>query len=167
MSATPVTGYSRLQIALHWTVFLLVAFQIVGHEAILRVGEALRTGAVPVAGDLTLANLHVAAGVAIFAFAAWRVFLLLTRGGPQPPESEHPALRILAKATHGILYLLLLGMPISGAAAWFGGVEAAAFAHGTAKYVLLPLVLLHVVGALAHHFVLKTDVLKRMLKPQA
>lgn len=167
MPATPVTGYSRLQTALHWTVFLLVAFQIVGHEAILRVGEAVRNSAVPASGDMTLAWLHVAAGIAIFVFAAWRVYLALTRGVPQPPESEHPALRILAKATHGGLYLLLLGMPISGAAAWFGGVEAAAFAHGMAKYVLIPLILLHVVGALAHHFVFKTDVLRRMLKPQA
>lgn len=167
MSAAPVTGYSRLQIALHWTVFLLVAFQIVGHEAILRVGTALRDNAVPAAGDVTLANLHVAAGIAIFAFAIWRVYLMLTRGGPQPPESEHPALRILAKATHGILYLLLLGMPISGAAAWFGGIEAAAFGHSMARFVLLPLILLHVVGALAHHYVFKTDVLRRMTRPQA
>lgn len=167
MSTTKVTGYSRLQVALHWMVFLLVAFQIVGHEAILRVVDATRDGAAAVAADVTLANLHVAAGVLIFAFAAWRIYLALTHGVPQPPESEHPALRILAKATHGILYLLLLGMPISGAVAWFGGVEAAGFAHGAAKYLLLPLVLLHVVGALAHHFVLKTDVLKRMTRPQA
>lgn len=166
MAAVTVTGYSRLQIALHWTVFLLVAFQIVGHEAILTVTDPLTGGSADATTRL-LANLHVVAGIAIFAFAAWRVYLAFTRGVPQPPESERPALRILAKATHGLLYLLLLGMPISGAAAWFGGVEAAAFGHATAKYVLLPLILLHVVGALAHHYVFKTDVLRRMTRPQA
>lgn len=166
MAIPRTNGYSRFQIALHWMVAALVVFQIIGHETILRTVDAFEKNALPDATDALFANLHVVAGMLIFLFAVWRIYLLVTRGAPDLPENEHPALKIVAKATHGILYLLLLGMPVSGAVAWFGGVDAAAFAHGTAKYVLMPLVLVHVLGALAHHFVLKTDVLRRMVKPE-
>ena len=84
-----------------------------------------------------------------------------------PPESEHPALQFLANLIHVLLYILLLTMPLSGAVAWFFGVEAAANAHSLARFVLLPSVLLHIAGALANHFWFKTDVLRRMMRPQA
>lgn len=167
MAIPQTTGYTRLQIALHWLVFLLVAFQILGHEAIVAVVDAAREGKAVESGQALLANLHVAAGFAIFLFVLWRVYLLVTKGAPQPPEEEHPALKLLAKATHGLLYLLLLVMVASGGAAWFGGVEFAFAVHGTMRFLLLALILLHVVGALAHHFVFKTDVLRRMTRPRA
>lgn len=167
MAVPQTSGYTRLQIAIHWMVFLLVAFQIVGHDGIEHAVDAARDGTVVESGDALFAQLHVWAGVAIFVFAVWRIYLLVTQGAPELPQNEHPALKILAKATHGILYLLLLGMPISGAAAWFGGIEPAFAAHGFARFVLLPVVALHILGALAHQFVFKTDVLRRMLQPRA
>lgn len=167
MAIPQTSGYTRLQIALHWLVFLLVAFQILAHEGIVAVVDAARDGTTASSSDALFANLHVAAGVAVFVFVLWRIYLLVTKGAPVPPEQEHPALKLLAKATHGLLYLALLIMVVSGGAAWFGGIGAAFFVHGTLRFVLLALILLHVIGALAHQYVFKTDVMRRMTRPRA
>jgi cytochrome b561 len=72
-------------------------------------------------------------------------------------------LKALATATHWLFYLLLVGMPISGATAWFAGLPQPAVAHSLAEKVLIPLILLHIVAALAQHFWFRTDVVKRMV----
>ena len=77
----------------------------------------------------------------------------------------NPLLEKLAAAVHFILYALLLVMPISGSVAWFFGIEAAGEAHSMARFVLLPAVLLHVAGALAHHFLFRDETMKRMVRP--
>ena len=70
-------------------------------------------------------------------------------------------------ATHWALYALLILMPLTGALAWFGTIEQAAFAHDVLKLPLLILTGLHVIGALFHQFILKSDVLTRMRKAQS
>lgn len=154
------TTYSRTQIALHWIVVLLVLFQIVFHEDIVQAWMARMDGTVP---NVPTPNVHALAGIAIFALMAWRLVLRLRRGVPALPANDPPVLKLAANVTHILLYVLLLGMPLSGAVAWFLGVEAAAFAHSTARLLLIPLIVLHFAAALAQHFWFKTDVLKRML----
>lgn len=154
-----VTGYTRMQVLLHWAVAALVVFQILFHEGIEELWEARMTGAAP---NVAVPTPHTIAGFVILLLMLWRVALRLRHGAPKPPESEHPALRFLAGATHIAFYVLLIGMPISGAVAWFGGLEAPAEAHSFAGKALIALVLLHFAGALAHHFVFKTGVLMRM-----
>lgn len=58
-------------------------------------------------------------------------------------------------------------MPITGALAWYLGVGVAGEVHELAKPVIIIAVALHALGALWQHFVAKTDVLMRMLRPQA
>ena len=67
--------------------------------------------------------------------------------------------------THLALYAIILAMPVTGGLAWFAGMDAMAELHGAGKVAVFVLVILHVAGALHHHFVLKTDVLRRMLRP--
>ena len=153
-------GYSRAQIALHWIVAALIVPQFVLHDGIAEAWDKLEDGIA--AGFDPLVAGHVVGGIAILALVIWRLSLRARRGAPPPPEAEHPALKLVAKATHGGLYLLLVLMPVSGLAAWFGGVEAAAEAHETMKVALLALVLLHVAGALYQQFVLKTNLMERM-----
>lgn len=160
---TAPAGYSRAQIALHWLVALLIVPQFVLHDAISAAWRAFRRGE-EIAFDPLVAA-HVFAGLAILLFVAWRLVLRARRGAPPPPEAEHPALKLVAKLTHGTLYLLLVLLPVSGGVAWFGGVEAAAEAHEVMKTALLALVVLHVLGALFHQFVLHSDVLARMKRP--
>ena len=57
-------------------------------------------------------------------------------------------------------------MPATGALAWFGGIEASAAVHRAGMLTILALLLLHIAGALYQHFVLKTDVMRRMLRAE-
>ena len=159
-------GYSGAQIALHWTVAALVVAQIVLHDGMVAAYAAGRGVGTATESELFLADLHVAFGIAVFALALLRVALRVRRGAPPPPQDEHPALRIAAKATHFALYALILLMPVTGGLAWFGGIEAMAELHGAGKAAILALVGLHVLGALYQHFYLRTDVLRRMLRPE-
>ena len=71
--------------------------------------------------------------------------------------------RLAAKFAHAFLYLLLIAMPLSGAAAYYFGVDAAGDLHADVLKVALWLLIGgHVLGALAHQFYWKTNVLRRM-----
>ena len=160
---TTPTGYSRLQIALHWLVFALIAQQYLFKDAMSaawdRVTDGLKAGFDP------LVLPHVAGGALVLIFALWRLALRARRGVPPAIEASKVQ-GILAKLTHVGLYWLMILMPVSGAVAWFGGVEAAAQGHNVLKITLLVLVALHVVGALYHQFVLRDGTLARMRRTQ-
>ena len=56
-------------------------------------------------------------------------------------------------------------MPISGALAYYGGVEAAGGPHaGPMKLLMWVLIVVHVGAVLVHQFVWKTAVAQRMTK---
>jgi len=163
--AKPVT-FSRTQIILHWTVVALIAFQFLAHDGMEHLWRASQRGGTVSASDTNLAYLHIFCGCLVLMLVLWRLVLRLTRGAPVAPEAEPVALRVVAALSHFALYALIIVLPVSGLAAWFFGVAPAAGVHLIAKTVLLPLIFLHAAGALAHHFIWKTDVLKRMLVPQ-
>ncbi len=152
--------YSRTQIILHWLIAVLVAFQIIFHEGIAAIWDDRMRGIVP---NEPSPNPHAIVGLLILALVLWRLTLRLRRGTPALPETEHPALKFVASATHWLFYLLLIGMPISGATAWFFGLPQPAQAHSLAEKLLIPLIILHILAALAQHYYFKTNVLKRML----
>ena len=159
------TGYTRAQIRLHWIVALLIVLQFVLHEPISQAWRAIRQGAEMEFSPLI--PMHVFGGLLILALVVWRLALRATHGAPPPPAAEHPTLKLAAKAAHGALYALMIGLPVSGALAWLGGVGPAAGAHGVMKTLLLALVALHVAASVYHQFVLKTDLMARMRKPTA
>lgn len=159
------TGYSRAQIVLHWAIALLIILQFVLHEPMSEAWDALQKGR-DFAFNPLIAQ-HVFGGLVILLLVVWRLGLRLRRGAPPPPEQEHPVLKLAAHATHWLFYALMILMPVSGAAAWFGGVETAADGHEAMKVVLLLLVLIHAAAALMHRFILKTGVMERMVRPQA
>ena len=159
-----VTGYNRTQIILHWIIAALVVSQFAGHEVIVEVSELIAKGqdpAIPV-----LARAHVLLGGLTLLLATWRVVLRITRGAPDLPEAESAALKMVAKTTHFLMYAAIFIMPLSGMGAWFGGQEFAANVHGIFRVVLLVSVLLHIAGAVYQQYVLKTDIIKRMMKAE-
>ena len=160
------TGYSAAQIALHWIIAVLVVAQVVLHEGMHAAYREARGGPAATEAESLMADLHVAGGIAVFLLALLRVALRLRRGAPSPPETELPILRFAAKAVHFAFYDIILLMPLTGALAWFGGVEASSAVHRTGMLAIFVLLLLHVAGALYQHFVLKTDVMRRMLRPE-
>lgn len=161
MTERPAQGYLKTQIVLHWTVAALVILQFLAHEGMEHAWDAYEDGEPVTAGPLV--GLHIATGVTILLLALWRIGLRVRYGAPGLPDNHPAVLKLIAHANHYLLYAFLIGMPLTGASAWFFGIEGAADIHSTGRTILLLLVLLHVAGALAEHFVFRTDVLRRML----
>jgi cytochrome b561 len=154
------TGYSGAQIALHW---LIAAGVVVNYVVSEGMGRALKQKLEGAEITVSIAPLHVWLGVAILVLAALRILLRLTRGGP---AAEPGAGGKAASALHGLLYLLMLGVPLGGGLAWFAGLTALAEPHALFANVLIVLAGLHAVMGLVHHYVLKDTILLRMLRPQ-
>ncbi|EQD54915.1 cytochrome B561, partial [mine drainage metagenome] len=129
--------------------------------------------------------LHKALGVTVLALVLLRLLWRLFDRHPHYP-AHMPRWQVgAAHASHALLYLLLLLLPISGwvynsasgfPLPWFGLLQLPAIApvskslahvalsvHETAFWVLAAVVLLHIVAALDHHFRHRDTVLARML----
>ncbi|MCX7303405.1 MAG: cytochrome b/b6 domain-containing protein [Hyphomicrobiales bacterium] len=161
------SGYSPTQITLHWIIAALIVVQFVAHDGMEHAWDAFEDGAAVAAGDMPMAYLHIACGLAVLVLAIARVWLRLTRGAPPLPANESAVVRIAAHGVHGVLYLLIFLVPLSGAAAWFLGLGPAGEVHQALKTVLLLVVAVHVLGALVQQFVFKSGVLTRMFRPAA
>lgn len=161
--ATP--GYSRFQIILHWSIALLMILQVLLADGMEHVTRALARGFDPQAADLILAQFHIWAGITIFVLAVPRLILRWRLGAPKTPSDEPALVRLIGQATHVVLYLAIFLMPISGAVAWFGKVELVGEAHAAVAGLVQIFIGLHIVGAIYQHFVVKSDVLRRMVRP--
>ena len=169
MSASAVNtrkGYSLAQIALHWLIAVLIVCQFVFHESIVDAWRASRRGGDAAAPLTFAAQAHVRGGLAVLAFALWRLWLRQTCGVPAAPAEEAAPLRLAAHVTHVTLYALMILMPVTGAAAWFGGIGAASEIHEILRVPLFFLVLIHLLGALFQKFWLKSNVLTRIVRPE-
>lgn len=134
---------------------------------------------------LQLFTIHKLTGLCIFVLMLLRLCWRLVNPTPILPPALPGWERAAARIDQFLLYALVLLMPISGyvitSAAnfpisvfgWFqvpllvphdkGIEELGETVHVLGFYVLAALLLLHIAAALRHHFILKDDVLKRML----
>ena len=137
---------------------------------------------------------HLSMGMAVLALSVscvvWR--LLHRSKYPLLPGNMHALTRVLAKATHALLYAFIVAVPLTGwvilsarktAAAMFGRFDWPNIAyladmrhdqrvrindyflpiHTTLSYIGMSLVVLHISAALYHHFWRRDEVLMRML----
>ena len=67
-------------------------------------------------GDLAsvLYEVHKSLGMSVFALVLIRLALRIYMGAPPDPTAVHPLLYSLAKLGHGLLYILILGLPMLG-----------------------------------------------------
>ena len=163
MKTTP-QGYSRTQITLHWAVMLLVLLQYLLHGGIADAYDRAQDTGVyamspPVIG-------HIVGGALILVLTCWRLILRHDRGTPAPPEGEPAFARKAGHLAHLAIYALLLALPVTGAMAWGGRMEAAGDAHEVLKTLLLALILAHVGAVAVHQLVWKTGLLKRMMRAE-
>ncbi|MEO6118840.1 MAG: cytochrome b [Methylotenera sp.] len=127
-------------------------------------------------------NLHKSIGVTIFALIAIRILWRLTHRPPALLSTYQAWERKLATATHHLLYLLMIALPVSGVIMatyskygikWFGvpfikGLdnndmrEVFKDVHEVIGLIILVMIILHIAGALKHKFIDKDDTLKRM-----
>ncbi len=161
------TGYSAVQIGLHWLIAILLVFNaFFSGDGMKDAWRSYRQS-----NDLTgfsglVPQLHLWVGLAILAFALWRLVLRQTRGVPDAPAEESAILRLAAHGTHILLYVLMLALPLTGIAVYYFGIGALGDVHELLRWPLVLLVLLHVAGALYQRFILKSNVLNRMMRPE-
>ncbi len=128
---------------------------------------------------------HKSLGILVLITMVLRLGWRLVNPAPPLPTDLKAWERAAAHLTHYGLYLLLLAMPVSGwvinSAAnfpltvfgWFDVPaiappdddlkELASTVHWVLAWSIIAVVALHVAAALKHHFLLKDDVLRRML----
>ena len=156
------TGYSGLQIGLHWIIALLIIAAYFTSEGM---GDALErrieTGAAGIAGN----TLHVWLGGAAFGLILIRIVVRLVRGAPGHSPDTPPMMALAATWVHRLLYLMMIVTPALGAAAWYGGVEVAAEIHESAGTILMLLAVAHVLGGIVHEALLRDGTMARMIRP--
>lgn len=156
-------GYSLSQRLLHWTVALLIFFNLLFPDGMNIWHRLLRRGEVPTSEQIASANIHAYVGIAILLLAVVRLGLRFVNGVPAE-VGEGPAIfRLAAKLAHAGLYILIFAMPLTGIAAYYFGVNSAGSLHAEIlKIILWALIAAHVTGALAHQFYWKSNALRRM-----
>lgn len=164
MSTTPSKGFSRLQIALHWAVALLVGSQLLFGESMTRSVDAADSGGALSKADSLLATSHYWFGIAILLLVAVRLYVRITRGAPKSASGKSPLLQFAAAATHWMFYALLAAVPVLGLLAYYVG-DPWGDIHSLARPVFLVLIAAHAGAALMHQFVLRDGTLRRMLVP--
>jgi cytochrome b561 len=160
-----VKGFSRVQIGLHWAVAALILFNLMIDNDLGDLMRQVNMGGTPT--TTTLAWAHIIAGSLVLALVVWRLALRWTRGVPAAPEGDSRMMKLAGGAGHVALYVLMIGMPVTGLLSWFGGITSLGALHGELLKVLLWLVIIgHILAAFYHQFILKDGLLNRMRKPQ-
>lgn len=161
----PPERYSRLQVGLHWTIAALVVLQLVYNEPMQRAFDArVDDGRLDLTGG---ALVHVVAGSTVLLLAIVRVLVRFRRGVPAPHAENPMFVTWIGEATHIALYGMIFAMPLTGLVAWLFAIEGVAALHEVGRLLFIPIIGLHVVGALAEQFVFKNDGLMRMFRPAA
>jgi len=162
---------------LHWLIAVLVLAQFV----IGTVAEEMKL----TPAKLDLFVWHKSIGVTVLVLALLRLGWRLGNPPPAPPAGTPGWERKLASLAHWVLYALIFAVPLSGwwvsdasrvpfKAFFFVPMpdfiatdralqEAAAEVHEALTITLLVVVMLHIGAALRHHYLLRDDVLRRML----
>jgi cytochrome b561 len=171
------TRWGSISQLLHWLIVILIIVQV----TLASMADDLPLGM----KKLGLLARHKSFGITILALAVIRLLWRWSNPTPPLPGTLKPYERFLAHFTHIALYVVLFAMPISGwlmssargfPVSWFGFFQlpdlvpkskpiydAMLETHELLQWVLYTVVTLHVLAALKHHFMLKDNVLKRML----
>ncbi|MBV8592775.1 MAG: cytochrome b [Caulobacteraceae bacterium] len=165
--------YGNVSVALHWAIALLILVQIgLGwwfNEVLPDHSPQQRA----------LIGIHVSIGLTVLILVLVRIGVRLTHPAPPLPAGLATWERLLARTTHGLFYVLMLALPLTGWAIvsagkrpilfwgipWphLPGIAAIAADHGARKalqhvhvnlliWVILINLALHVAGALKHQF---------------
>ena len=179
--------YTRIAMALHWVVAVLIIANVV---------LGLAADSLPEGWIRSAVDTHKSIGMTVLGLAVLRILWRFANPPPPMPDSYSPLERLGAHAAHVALYALIFALPITGwvhDSAWkgaathpfllwgviphirIGAIEAldpatkeqihsAFFAlHVWFAYALYALLAAHVLGALKHQFWDREPELQRML----
>lgn len=176
-AASAPQRYSTIALGFHWVIAALIAVQFT---------LGLRADQLPLGLDkLALLTRHKSLGITVLVLAVGRLAWRLTHRPPPLPAAMGRVESALASAVHLVLYGLVFALPMTG---WLMS-SAANYTVTVFGYLTLPnliapdptlleqlkllhrllalalavLVAVHLAAALRHHFLLKDDILTRML----
>lgn len=153
MATTASLSFSLPQRVLHWLTAGFVFFNLLFPDGMNAWNRSIKQTGAANAEQVASANIHAYVGIAILLLVAARLLLRQVHGVPAAPSEEPQIFKLVAKVSEWTLYLLLIAMPVTGAAAYYLGFEGAGDLHADVlKAVLWAVVGLHVLGALAHQF---------------
>jgi cytochrome b561 len=169
-------SWGSLSKVFHWLIVLL----IINQWWIAERAEELKGLA-----KLEALAWHKSFGMTVLMLAAFRLAWRLMNSTPELATETKSWERVLAKISHFLLYALIFAMPLTGwmmssaknyPVSWFKLFQFPDLVapaeqtfqrmnnlHHLLFSVLVGVALLHVAGALKHHFIDRNDVLKRML----
>jgi cytochrome b561 len=172
-----VRSWGSLSKALHWLIVLL----IINQWLIAARADSLPLGA----AKLSALSWHKSFGMTILALAIIRLVWRWLNPVPTLAGLAKTWERRLAHFSHVLLYALIFAVPLSGwlmssarnfPVSWFGLFQLPDLVspdkglyelmhglHGQLFAALVIVALLHIAGALKHHFIDRNEVLKRML----
>lgn len=170
-----MTQYSKRMVIVHWlTLALLVAAWLLGDA----LSDATDESKATLAGYIV----HGAVGAAVLLLTVTR--LLFRSKDGTPPAVGQTLTDKVAKGIHHFLYTVLFVLPVSGVVTIFTSDAGKAllasdanllpkedgyehvFAHGAHEVlvnVLIVLVVVHVLGAIKHQFIIKDGLMERMM----
>jgi cytochrome b561 len=177
LTTTAKARYSAVSMLFHWTIAIAVIVN-------WRIAEAAEHAEGPAKGAIF--NNHKALGITILLLTLGRIAWRLSHPMPALPANYARWETVLARGTHMLFYILLIGLPLGG---WIANSMAgrdidffslftipplpigenkalggAIFdAHAAGGTFLLALIALHVLGALKHTFIDRDGGIFRML----
>lgn len=182
----PGTRYDGIAMAIHWITAVLMIYMVFFGEDLMKSGIRLAR-----AGDAANASfqpsIHVTIGISILLLTLLRIVWRITHTAPAYPASMKRYEVVGSKSLHGLFYLLLVGLPITGwlafgeavsrlpalsATTFYGAIPVPAppvtsrlfgEMHGLGSNLAMALIGLHVLAALKHQFIDKDSILSRML----
>jgi cytochrome b561 len=169
--------YSSVSIGLHWLIAALLISQVVLG---MRFGDMPRG---PGKGEAFA--LHMSLGITILLLSLARLGWRIRHPAPPLPTHYKAWERLLARATHVLFYVVMIGMPLSGwvmtsagprplpelwgAIPWpklpvdGASAERASKFHDLGPWIFWTLLALHVAGALKHQLLDRDGTLWRLL----
>jgi len=180
MMQTP-SRYDPVAVTLHWVTALSII-------AMIPLGFFMRD--LPIAIRFDAYAVHKSIGLVVLVLSVFRLVWRFLNPPPALPAGMKPVEQLLAKAAHWVFYGLIIAMPLSGwlmvsasrkfptVFFWLGevpfipmpeGIDGKETAHMFKEYHeafaygAIVLIILHIAAALKHHFIVRDDVLRRML----
>lgn len=172
-----MTKYSRIAIALHW----IIAILVVSNVALASLSEDL-----PRAARAAYMDPHKAIGISILMLSLFRLFWRVGHTPPPMPDKITGWQAKLGKVVHVLFYFLIIAVPFTG---WlmvaarpdappvdFFGLFPIDLPVGESKSLsgighegheiltkpLVILIFLHIIGALKHQFIDRLPFIQRM-----
>lgn len=182
MSSNAPSRYDAVAMTLHW----LIAFAII---SLLVIGKIMVDLPKDDPDKFLFYQSHKSMGLLVLVLSVLRILWRLTHTMPALPANMKRWEQLAAKAGHGLLYFMMIAIPLTGWAIvststsgiptmWFGlfevpnlpGLPVGGDAHEQAEEMhellgnlTILLLIVHVAAALKHQFWDRDDVLKRML----